>query len=217
MSAVHAKLSKILSEVGSIEKRGKNTAQNYAFVRAEDVYDRVRVLLVEHGVMLVPSVVEVIPSVGKTSKGADLIMRDVVVELTFTDVESGDSLTSRWAGAGSDSGGEKGLYKAFTGAMKSFLLSLFLVPSDTDPDTTVRERASRAGQMNAQQKRDLVAMIDPLIASGDVEALRLQLVQLGVTDNTKPKQAALALPKQAGEALYRWLEDRAGAHRGSRA
>jgi hypothetical protein len=44
-SSLIKKLSEILGEVGSIEKKGHNKAQNYDFVRETDVAEAIRKLL----------------------------------------------------------------------------------------------------------------------------------------------------------------------------
>lgn len=39
-----------------------------------------------------------------------------------------------WVGVGADIGGDKGIYKAYTGGLKYALLSLFLIPTTDDPE-----------------------------------------------------------------------------------
>jgi hypothetical protein len=59
---------------------------------------------------------------------------------TFEDVATGEQLTIHWLGAGQDKG-DKGVYKAYTGALKFFLINFFQVqvgdapePEATDAD-----------------------------------------------------------------------------------
>jgi hypothetical protein len=66
----------------------------------------------------------------------------VYVDLTFTllDGESGEALECPWLGCGEDKG-DKALYKGYTGALKYFLLKLFLIPTGDDPEqATKKER-----------------------------------------------------------------------------
>jgi hypothetical protein len=59
------------------------------------------------------------------------------------DSESGERHDCEWAGQGDD-GADKGVYKAYTGALKYFLMKTFLIPTGDDPegDSRTDQRAS---------------------------------------------------------------------------
>jgi hypothetical protein len=89
--------------------------------------------------MLVPSVqkteVEVIHVQGK----ADKKIYTLTVEYTLYDGESGEEMKFTILGQGEDSG-DKGTYKAMTGATKYALMKLFLIPTGDDPENDTEHR-----------------------------------------------------------------------------
>ena len=57
----------------------------------------------------------------------------VVMAYTFTDVDTGEEITTKVAGQGLDAG-DKAPYKAMTGALKYALLQSFLLATGDDPE-----------------------------------------------------------------------------------
>jgi hypothetical protein len=57
----------------------------------------------------------------------------ITVRYTFFDTESGESLEGTFCSQGSDTG-DKGVFKAVTGAIKYILSSVFLIPTGGDPE-----------------------------------------------------------------------------------
>lgn len=163
-SGLAAKMAAAMAEVGRVEKRGRNTAQDYKYARADDVAEQTRGVLAKHGIALFADVLEdgvreiVIPPAKEGFTGKTLRVSRVRVAWTFVDSETGESRTVHTPGEGMDSG-DKGIYKAMTGAMKYALMLGFLIPTgDGDP-----ERASEAdevetnGGSNAEKLRAKVA------------------------------------------------------------
>ncbi len=125
------KLHAIAEAVAFVEKRGYNAHHKYNYASAVDVVKTVRDELLKHKLIVIPG------AHGAThlpygSKGGHL----TTVELTYTvrDVESGDHVEIPWVGVGADTGGDKGIYKAYTGGFKYALLSLFMIPTTDDPE-----------------------------------------------------------------------------------
>jgi hypothetical protein len=146
------KLIAILDEVGNVEKRGKNTAQNYAFARESDLVDKVRPIMAREHLFLHQTVsnVEVLDA-GETRGGSK--NRLVTVEMTFTwiDADTGEAwpVPAMFPGHGMDTG-DKGLYKAMTGAEKYFLMKTFLVSTGDDPEGDERvDRQEAAAEAEA--------------------------------------------------------------------
>ena len=86
----------------------------------------------------------------------------VVMAYTFTDVDTGDEITTKVAGQGLDAG-DKAPYKAMTGALKYALLQSFLLATGDDPEEERINHASGNGSERlitpeeARQLRLLVA------------------------------------------------------------
>jgi hypothetical protein len=128
-----AKLLRVMSSLGWIEKGGSNTAQNYKYVQADDVAAEVRKVLAEHGVALAASVLSVKDREVETGRGTKMHVSQVLVGWTFIDTESGASFTSVIPGEAMDAG-DKAIYKAMTGSLKYAMKMNFLIPTGEDPE-----------------------------------------------------------------------------------
>lgn len=129
---LNQKLLLIRHGMKRLPKLGWNDHHKYKYVRSEDAVGKAQRLLSKYDVLLMPSVSGPSTQVGSTTL--------VPMNYTFLDVESGESLNVPWLGAGADKG-DKGVYKAYTGALKFFLIQFFQVqvgdapePEATDDD-----------------------------------------------------------------------------------
>lgn len=132
-----AKLLAVMEATGHVQKNGHNDFHNYDYVTEADLLEAVRGHLTGNRILVLPAVV---------STSHEGTLTTVMMEYTFYDVDSGESLTQTWAGQGDDKG-DKGVYKALTGATKYFLVKSFLISTGDDP-----ERVSDADRRNNQPK-----------------------------------------------------------------
>lgn len=132
LNRLAAKLARILGEVGKVPKSGHNAFHKYDYVTENDLVYAVRDKLAEAQIFVFTSTVaqrvEIIKEEDKT-----WALTTVETEHTFTDGESGEWFTVRSQGQGADNG-DKGGYKAITGAMKYFLYKCFMIPTGDDPE-----------------------------------------------------------------------------------
>lgn len=127
------KLAQVYDKVDHIEKAGRNDRQKYDFVRAADVLRAIRKALSELGIYAQTNY-ELLGTYDiKTNSGGVMHTATVKVTITFYDAETSASLTVSGLGDGADSG-DKGIYKAMTGATKNALRNAFLVPDEADPE-----------------------------------------------------------------------------------
>lgn len=134
MSAKIAKaLHQVMSSVGYIQKTGKNQFHGYRYAGEADLLEKLRPAMLEAGLLLIPSIKTVSPidEHGVTT---------VQVEYTLAH-KDGDIWPEKIgaAGQGGDrakngSVGDKGLYKAITGANKYLLFKLFQIETGDDPE-----------------------------------------------------------------------------------
>lgn len=128
------KLVEIMAVIPRIEKKGWNDFHKYHYLREEDLVETLRQEFVSRGIILMPSVrgythdIRLKPD-GKTEG----ILTTVEMTFKFIDSNTGETESFNWAGTGDDKG-DKGLYKAYTGAEKYFLMKTFLVPTGDDPE-----------------------------------------------------------------------------------
>lgn len=132
--SLYAKLAQVMAEVGYVQKRGWNDHHRYHYVTEADLVEAVREKLASRNVMLIPSA----PSVERVGT-----LTTVGMTFTFCDGDSGETHVAQWAGTGDDKG-DKGLYKAYTGSEKYFLMKAFMIATGDDPeaDTKTDERAA---------------------------------------------------------------------------
>jgi len=135
------KLAKVMSEVKYIKKNGFNKFNNYSYATESDVAEKVREVLADQQVIMLPDVVEHSTREHVNRKGNTEYIATVKVKFTFIDGETGEELSIHSAGEGQDAG-DKAVYKAITGAQKYALMKAFMIPTGDDPegDNGVDER-----------------------------------------------------------------------------
>lgn len=139
-----AKLAEVMGEVGWIPKKGRNTFQNYDYVREVDIVDSVREKLALRKVAIIPKVANMHFEPSVTGKGVAGFFAVVTMSYTFVDGESGEQLTIEAVGAGTDQPGDKAFYKAQTGAKKYALTQAFLIATGDDPEDEQAPKTSKA-------------------------------------------------------------------------
>lgn len=130
MKNVAKKLANVIKSVsGQVKKSGHNSYQNYDYVMESDLLEAVRGELINQSLVITTSVETV-------KREGDIT--EVRLKHTFIDVDSGETLEVYSAGQGQDKG-DKGVFKAITGANKYFLLKMFQLSGNDDPENDVPE------------------------------------------------------------------------------
>lgn len=140
------RLCAVMGAIGTVEKSGFNSFHNYYYATDADVMKAVRPLFAKHGIALIPSVAEVHQDTVERGDGKTALHTRVRVRYTL--IAGAETLGAEWWGEAEDTG-DKGTYKAYTGAGKTWLAKLLLIDTGDDPeaDTRTDEHASRgAGQ-----------------------------------------------------------------------
>src|SRR5690625_2271747 len=143
------KLANVMREVKYIEKKGFNKFNNYKYATESDVSEKVREVLSEQNVIMLPDVIEHSTREHKNRKGYTEYIATVKVKITFIDGDTDEKLSIHSIGEGQDAG-DKAVYKAITGATKYALMKAFMIPTGDDPeaDNGVDER----NQINNQDR-----------------------------------------------------------------
>jgi ERF superfamily len=127
------KLIQVYTEIDHVEKAGRNSKQNYSFVRAADVLRAVRSAFAKLGIYAEPNY-ELLGTYDiKTNSGGIMHTATVKAIIRLLDADSDEILTISGLGDGAD-GGDKGIYKAQTGATKNALRNGSLLPDEADPE-----------------------------------------------------------------------------------
>lgn len=145
-----SKLTEVMKQVQYIEKRGYNKFHKYNYATESDVSEKVREVLAEQNVIMLPDVVEHETREHVNQRGNKEYIATVKVKFTFIDGETGEELSIHSVGEGQDAG-DKAVYKAITGATKYALMKAFMIPTGDDPesDSGVDERNQSNQQPNA--------------------------------------------------------------------
>lgn len=143
---LYQRIAGVMNEVSTIAKTGYNSFHHYYYATEEDVLETLRPLFIKYGLILMITVdsVEVGRKLGEGGEIADGDLRRVALRFSIRSIdnpeEKGESVF--W-GEGQDKG-DKGFYKAYTGAMKYWLLKTFMVSTGDDPELDTRTKAPPA-------------------------------------------------------------------------
>lgn len=142
-----AKIAAACDAVGGVEKKGRNQAQGYDYVKAADVAKSIRHELFSRGVILLQDEAEIEWHEFQTMKGST--MRECRLKIAYHLTDGIEEKVMHAFGVAMDSG-DKAIYKAKTGALKYFLRGLGLIPDEKDDpegDESV-DRNPIQGRMN---------------------------------------------------------------------
>jgi hypothetical protein len=125
---LYPRLARVLAKIEMIPKEGRNDFHEYDYVKEDTLTEQIRPMLADEGISLIFGAEEVILAENCIT----------LVRCTFTlGCDFGEPITTTVWGAGRDADskgnrGDKGIYKAMTGAMKYFLYKTFLVSTGDD-------------------------------------------------------------------------------------
>jgi len=138
------KLAEACDSVGGVEKKGRNEAQRYDYVKAADVAKAIRRELFKRGIVIIPDEVECTTKQIQffNAKGEERRSNEVSLKTAYTITDGKETLIMHGFGIAWDAG-DKAIYKAKTGALKYFLRGLGLIPDEKD-DPEADETIDRA-------------------------------------------------------------------------
>lgn len=153
---LHARLAKIITGLPEVKPEGENKFFKYSFVTDKQVLGLIRPKLAQQRIVIYPeTVIEQEPIEHATAKDGRSMLTRLHVTFRIVDGLTGESFTGQAVGYGDDSG-DKGANKAYTAALKNFLIKLFLMGGadrdiEADDETDRRARAREAGVAPVQQ------------------------------------------------------------------
>lgn len=149
-----------MKEVGYVQKAGHNDFQNYKYATEADAIKSIRPAMLKHGLCMIPSV----ESVSTDPHGNT----NVIMLYRIFD-EEGNYISFRAAGSGNDRNkngvGDKGIYKALTGASKYALLKTFLMETGDDPE--IPNEQEKSFKQDSRTNPQVTAKVDTHTAIED--------------------------------------------------
>jgi len=106
--------------------------QNYNYAEIAEIKEAISPILSEENLVYTGDTIEVLDRVVETKNGTAKITR-VKVAFTIVDPDTNEKIICNYSGDGMDSG-DKGIYKAYTGAEKYFLIQTFRIATGDDAE-----------------------------------------------------------------------------------
>lgn len=129
---LYQRIHSVAKEIGVVEKNGVNSFHRYEYATERDFVDAVRPLLDKHGLVLVPEVIGEPMMTPIGDKGE--LLTQLLIKFTLVNIDNpNEKEIAIIPGHGQDKG-DKGVYKALTGAKKYFLSLTFLIATGDDPE-----------------------------------------------------------------------------------
>lgn len=198
-----SKLAEVMKQVKYIQKNGFNSFNKYKYATEADVNEKIREVLAEQNVIMIPNMKSHAVREHTNRSGKTEYIVTVEVEFTFMDGETGETITFTQYGEGQDSG-DKGTYKAMTGAQKYALMKAFMIPTGDDPesDNGVDERNNGNNSDNKQDIPPASLKAKFKMGTGSLD---------GFEDWTSKMQAKGLNYKQMEELLTKQLQEKKGS------
>ncbi|MFC5775131.1 ERF family protein [Ectobacillus antri] len=159
------KLSEVMNEVKYIQKKGYNSFHKYRYATESDVAEKIREELAKRNIIMIPSVLSQEAREHTNQRGNREYIVTVMMQFTFYDGDTGEDITFQMGGQGQDAG-DKGIYKAMTGAQKYALMKAFMIPTGDDPeaDEGVDERNQSESQKQQSSNKPTTAQTKTIFA-----------------------------------------------------
>ncbi len=185
---VYELIAKVQGELAStgISKDHKNQQQKYSFRGIDDVYNALAPLLANHGLVILPNVLNREVVERESKQGSALFY--VTVQVRFDFVSSHDSTKHEVVtfGEAMDSG-DKATNKAMSAAFKYACLQTFCIPTegDNDADATTHTAMPQASDRDISLIRTILK--DPKVFTDDDRRRFEDKLKAGMTQEQAEK------------------------------
>jgi hypothetical protein len=164
-------VQKALARVGISKDRTNTQGSGYKFRGIDDVYNTLAPMLAEHGLCILPRMIERVCDERQSKSGGALFYTTVKAEFDFVCAEDGSKHTVATYGEAMDSG-DKSTNKAMSAAYKYAAFQAFSIPTegDNDADGHSHEVAARAAGMSESAILDWIASVESMPTKAEVSA-----------------------------------------------
>ena len=188
---VHSALAKVMASVSSVKKSDRNTAQNFNFRGIDAVLNAVAPALREHGVVVIPTVLNHEYSTVEVGQRRTL-MAHVLLTIKYTFFgPAGDSIECVVLGEAMDSG-DKAVAKAMSVGFRIALLQALALPTDEpDPDSYSYERSEAKENANVDQVENWKIRLADAVNGDVLEVIRQEIQKYEISDTLKKELAVV--------------------------
>lgn len=156
LASIARKKVAMMSELKTFTKDKHNTSQNYGYASAELIFNTIRQLMTQHGLVLFMSAEEGDQKEFQSARGTRGLHTTVSYRMTWIDIDTGATFEDRWLSEGDDYQ-DKGYSKCATLALKYYLLSSFVVSSGDhadDSDSGIGSKEATPRRATTPKSRD---------------------------------------------------------------
>jgi hypothetical protein len=193
VNSLKAKLVEIMADLGIVEKKGRNPHFGYTYVSEAQLIAELRGRLASHGVLFTTDVKELRCHYGATPKEG--VFAEVQTVHTFHDTATDEMIVVGGAGVGWDSG-DKGVYKAITGATKYALMKNFMVTDEQDPEAGDQRGVSSSSRKSANDGHAPTREYEQEPSESPKAATDLLELKAFLTESRVPEAFLLAMLKE---------------------
>lgn len=154
LASLARKKAAIMGDLQKFAKDKKNAKQGYGYASAETIFDTIRGLMNQHGLVLFTSAVSGNQEHFESKGGTPGLHTTVQYRMLWVDTDTGATVEDYWLSEGDDYQ-DKGYSKCATLALKYYLLTTFIVSSgdaSDDPDSGLRSKSNRQYQQKPPQR-----------------------------------------------------------------
>lgn len=155
-ASLYRKIAAVAGQVEAVEKDSRNKDQGYRYASPAGIMTAIKPLMAAQHLAIVPHLVDFaeIDSGQRAGSGKPFMINRVSMHYHILDGDTGEELVVPWQGQAGTYADDKGLAKAQTIALRTFLIQLFQIPAEdpeTDPDAREARPPQHAQRPPAQQ------------------------------------------------------------------
>lgn len=183
--AIYGAILGAMKDIGAISKDSKNAQQGFMYRGIDAVMNALQPALVQHGIFVVPEVLEQKRGERVTGKGGNLIYSVIKMKYSFIAAD-GSRVYATVIGEGMDSG-DKASNKAMSVAFKYACFQVFCIPTGEmkDPDADSHEPS-----VKKEEKHEFIALLD---AEKEAEELGMDLSKVAAAYGVERKNLTSAI------------------------
>lgn len=131
---LYERIHSVMTEIETIKKTGRNEFHKYDYATEADFVHALRPLFKKNGLVVIPRLVgDIRYDVQQTDKGPNYLTT-IQMEFTLVNIHNPEERCSSIVGGQGQDKGDKGIYKAITGAKKYWAALNFFVATGDDPE-----------------------------------------------------------------------------------
>ena len=210
---IYKAINEVMKEIGAVGKNQKNSQQGFMYRGIDAVMNAINPALTNHGVFVVPEVLEQTREERTTSKGNLLIYSICKIKFSFF-AEDGSHVEAITIGEGMDSG-DKATNKAMSIAFKYACFQVFCIPTEemVDPDAECHEVKPKKEAEKSMTDEEKNAQMMEEVGKELISAVQVKALTKKCNDENVPLEFLLNAYKikdltEMNQAQFRNVNDK---------